>query len=983
MNKFNILIWSILFCCGCNDDVDFKWDPNAMTTVKMVGADFKVSEQGRSSLSPSDNGTLFSWQEGDIVAVYSESKGMTNFYIDNESISANGTSANFNGSGFKLLGNNTYYAFYPYSSSAQSLDKTNITVNYNGQSIESNGDFSSLGKYDYMYSKGTTNENGNVEFSFEHLGCAVEYNLTVPKTAHYTSIQVGVEEEALYFEGTVNLTTEKPTIKLNEHTQDSIISVKLNPQNGGINVEKDSLLKVYMMMPPQNLIGKKLKIRLIDNNQNWYVATIDGQNMRAGYTYHYEISKENGDFTGSGTGLPDDQYSMKLVSTYNMNNPDISYEGMILDGSTLYASGTFGVQAINYSNTTTPKQISNLPINSITNGRNDMYARSIAQNSNYLYVPLRQSSSGVNENKTPEKRFKFESITGKYPDFTESDGISSNTTINQFFKRLHIGSINIKQNFTKIFIYKALFQNGYYLNTINLQGEDGSSCILFRETFPTLEQALSALKSDYKNSLGDYCSVDWSVLEKSVIFRDVKFYFLGEFDFYTRQGTASISGSTIACPNTGLYSICLESGDGTTQNSALLISNVDNEFQEGCLSFWCRVEQTGGDIVEIPLAAYSGENILSFIVQPSGTNNYTFGLKIKDNTNIGGTQLKLGEWYNIKIQISPSTATLYWRTKETGKWSNHISTRVTSTIKINQLTTGLKNSPRNVKVYFDDYYYSKSDIDDVAYINGKLAIIDKRTFKVNNIYNLDLKAIDSKIYGNRLIVTCFYGFNVYDITDPANPQLTYTYRFSSFTESQNCEIYENAGRIYVIICNYTKGYLIADITDLNNVSIVCKNDYSNILYNGENMYGKIYNFDVVVNYPYAYFTNATTRGYLNTSSDRRGILTINLSDFNNPNPQFSFVPTDLITTITGGDPRPTHIAHSNNHLIINNADKGILVFDIATNGIPVYKTHVTVPGKPCINEIYVPNDGQIFISDNNHGGSQCPDRNIYLYEELN
>lgn len=273
--------------------------------------------------------------------------------------------------------------------------------------------------------------------------------------------------------------------------------------------------------------------------------------------------------------------------------------------------------------------------------------------------------------------------------------------------------------------------------------------------------------------------------------------------------------------------------------------------------------------------------------------------------------------------------------------------------------------------------YDKSNIDDVAYVNGKLAILNKNTLEVSKIYNLDLKAIDAKIYENRLVLTCFYGFNVYDISDPESPKLTYTYRTDSYKESQDCEFFTRNGRVYVLICNYMLGYTIADVTDVNNVEIMYVNDFSNLICNGVDVSGKAYSFDVSIDYPYAYLTISTNRNYINTESDIRGIVTIDLSDFNNPSPHFSLVPSDDVTTVTGGDPRPTHIAKSNDYLIINNADKGLLVFLIGNNGWPVYTGAVTVSGKPCINNIYVPYDGIMFVNDNNHGGSA---RNIYLFK---
>lgn len=947
----------------------------------MIATNFPSSESTRTTLTSGSRETKFSWKNGDIVAVYSDSKGMTNFYIDDESISEDGVSANFDGSGFKLLENKNYYAFYPYSSSIQSLDKSSIQISYEGQNMRTNGDFSSLGDFDYMYAKGITNESGTAALSFSHLGCVVEYKLIVPQTANYTQVRFELKnekEEGLFRNGTVDITASTPTIKKDESLKDSIMTVSLNNNDNGIRVSKDSLLTVYMMMPPLNLLGKELIIRLVDNTGKWYSATADGKNMRAGYTYHYEVNDRNGGFTGSGTGLPDGDLSVELISTYK-DASSLGYEGMVLDGTTLYASGQFGVSAIDYSNESIPVLSQSLSIKNITN-RTDMTARSIAFKDNYMYVPFRQASSGSNENAVPTHRFRFESYIGNYNNINQSGGISSNEIVNSFFKILHLNSVNVNQKIKRVFLYKGFYQNGYYLNTINFQFEDGSSAVLFRETFDTKEKALAALKSEYRSSKGDYCVVDWNALSKDAnVFLNFNLNIIGEFDSYIHSETASICSSTNACPNMGMNCIRMSSGNGTS-NSTLLVSNMSSTKNDGYISFWCKIDKGLSSTIEIPLLSLSGENVLSFMVYSNGMNNYSIGVKSKNNTLMGTTKLNYDEWYNFKISIAALNVNLWYRTKEASDWNNDAQLTLSDNLQFNQLTTGIATKDQNVNVYFDDYYYNLSNIDNVSYINGKLAIIDKNTFKTLALYNLDTKAIDAKVYGNRLVVTCFYGFNIYDITDAAHPKLTYAYRINNFKESQNCEIYEHAGKVYAFICNYSQGYTIADITDVNNVAVVCVNDYKSITYNGENLYGKIYNFDVHIDYPYAYLTNATMRNYLFTDSDRRGIMTIDLRDLNNPNPRFTFVPSNMITTVTGGDPRPTHIACSGKYLIINNAEKGLLVFDKDADGLPVFTNAITVSGKPCINDIYVPYPGTVFVNDNNHGGSTWPDRNIYLYK---
>ena len=884
-NKWLIFVLGIIILLvSCQDELTKSNtnSSNTISSIEMKASHFLSSETTRTNLTPDSSGTKFSWKSGDIVAVYSSSKGMTNFFIEDESISENGTSANFNGSGFKLEENKTYYAFYPYNGSTQYLDKKSIPVSYIGQEMKSNGNFSDLGDFDYMYAKGTTDKEGTASLSFNHLGCVVEYKLKVPQTAYYTSVRFELKDEDnnnqyLINQGIVDLTKDEPSIYNDETLSDSTFEVKLN-KGTGIKVSKDSLLIVYMMMPPQNLLERKINIRLIDSNQKWYTATVDGKNMRAGYTYHYEVNEKTGGFNGSGTGLPNDGLSLNLISTYT-DDSQLGYEGMIYDEGVLYTSGQFGVRSIDYQESKYPKLINNQTISNISNNRTDMLARSVAVKDDYLYVPLRQSSSGSNENNKPTIRFRFESNLGNYNDIQGSNGISSNSIVNKFFKLLRLSSININQNFKVLYLYKGYYQNGYYLNTINLQGEDGTSSVLFRETFQTYEEALAALRTEYKNEKGDYCVVDWDALSKyGNVIRNVEFYTLGEFDSYQHEGTASISSSTEPCPNTGIYSICINSGNDASSNTAILTYNLSSIESEGYLSFWCKIEQTTSSNIEIPLTGFSGEKAISFLLKAADTEHYFIGLKSNSGNSFGASKLAFGKWYNFKIKLSAANNMLWWRTKEAGNWIKETSLLSSNNNRFNQITTGIRTNSTNVKIYFDDYYYNKSDIDNVSYINGKLAILNKKTLNVHNIYNLDVKAIDAKVYENRLVVTCFYGFNVYDITDAENPQLTYSYRVNNFKESQNCEIFEKNGKIYAFICNYSQGYTIADITDMNNVTIAYTNNYQDITYNGENLYGKIYNFDVYINYPYAYLTNATMRNYINTDKDRRGILTINLTD---------------------------------------------------------------------------------------------------------
>ena len=139
LTKFIGLCLGLFYLCSCQDDLEkISGEVNAELSVNMSAKDFRDGDitnnnqnpSTRSSLIPNGNGTSFSWNSDDVAGVYSSGKGLTNFFIDDKSISEDGTSATFNGSGFSLNSDALYYAFYPYSASA--LDKTMIPISYTG-----------------------------------------------------------------------------------------------------------------------------------------------------------------------------------------------------------------------------------------------------------------------------------------------------------------------------------------------------------------------------------------------------------------------------------------------------------------------------------------------------------------------------------------------------------------------------------------------------------------------------------------------------------------------------------------------------------------------------------------------------------------------------------------------------------------------------------------------------------------------------------
>lgn len=521
MKYLRYIIGLFLICCfsSCSDDVS-QYINGEQNGVYMIAEHFiDGDKETRSVLIPNDHGTSFQWEEGDVAAVYSSAKGMTNFFIDESSISQDKLSANFYGSGFSLLPSNTYYAFYPYGV-GQTLDRSKVPVNYNYQKQYSNGDFNDLGNFDYMCASGISNDQGRVGFNFKHLGCVVEYKITIPKTAVYNKLRLELDAKdlSLIKQGTVDLTAASPLIEQNsdEH-KDSIISVILNGTEG-LELAQDSILTVYMMMAPQDLSGEKLIIRLVDIDENWYSACVDGKNMRAGYTYHYAITNSgDGGFTGSGSGLPDDEnLVLEKISTFS---PELSnyFEDFAYEDNLLYAVGNNGIVKVDYNDNFQPHQLASNDITSLGER-----ARGISLSGNYVYVSQRQNSGGLDENKKPDIRLTFESNMSEFVVSSTDQEISNNEILNTFFEKLYLCNKSLS-SYNIVYIYKAASVDGEYRNSILFSDGMGSSFFLCGNSYKTKEEAYNALKSFYSTSNGDYCLVDWNVLsEGKNIFRSIK-----------------------------------------------------------------------------------------------------------------------------------------------------------------------------------------------------------------------------------------------------------------------------------------------------------------------------------------------------------------------------------------------------------------------------------------------------------------------------
>lgn len=960
------LLVAIISCSEGKDNIEVEYH----THVCMVADNFLNEEiPTRSTIIPESSGCSFSWNYNDVVGVYSQQNGLTNFIIDESSISSDGLSAGFNGAGFLLLPNSLYHAFYPYSKAE--LNKKKIHLSYNGQRMISNGDFKSLGDFDFMYANGVSDENNHASFTFKHIGCVVELKIKVPTTAMWKEIRFELENPSsgnyLIKSGVVDLTEDLPAILPDSYSSDSIMILRLGED--GIGVRQDDILTAYMMLPPQNLEGEKVCIKLVDNNKTWYKTTVWGKNMRAGYTYHYAANTENEGFEAIGQGFPDDNVELEYVSTFIHNNPS-SYQWFQVENDFLYATGPFGVRKISYKNELSPCLITESDIELSKN----QIGRSMVMDGNLLYVGIRQATAGKTELYKPELSFSFDT---NLQQCTPNSPLSNNSVLNSVVKKIQLKSVALS-DVDEIHIYKAHWDGNIYKNVIQLRKNGGFVTNLCRDAFNSKAEAEAALSDNYENEDGDKVELDWSKVTQSYTqYKNVVLYTFGEFDHFEARGSATFDETAKGSPIRGGFAGRFKT-TSTADNSAKVV--YDKEIEGGEISFMMNLVNQPNRKVDVPLFRKNYINKLWLSLIPN-SGGFSFSLSIGGRQYTDMRVFNIDEWYNVKVSVVSDKVSLCIRGKECGYWINLITANISGDIFFDAICFGIVTEANNVELLVDDLYYNSENIDQVTYVEGALAIVNKNTLSVINKFNLNYKVCGVSKIKNRLILNFLAGgFNVYDTTIPEEPQLIYTYRPDSWVEYQGVDCFEANGRLYAICSSYVKGFSVIDLTESENIRIVSQIGF-NQLANYNPIADHCYSFDVVADYPYAYATFSHPGPYINTSEDHRGVLVIGLDNLSNPMLSLTEIPKEKRSSLIWGDRAPTRITKCGKHIIINSHERGICVFDIGVSGQLTFNNNFSVPmpNECSCNAVIATEDGRLFVGDDATNGTL---RNIYLFKGL-
>lgn len=278
---------SLFAVVACSEDALVENTPVADGTIKEIsitGKDFQFDGVTRSSVSITESGASFTWDEDDVIGIFPNEGDQVSFAMDN---GAGTQTATFSGGGWALKSSATYAAYYPHV--YENRDMTKIPVSYVGQTQNGNANTDHIGAYDFMAAGVSTPANGKVAFDMQHLGCLVQLKITVPEIGTtIKSVSLSSESCPFVMDGYIDLSQKYPAIK--PWTSSLAMTLPIE----GITTNKDSeTIVVCMMMAPADLRESDFWVDVYfdtpSSSNKRQTFSLPNKNLEAGKAYSFSI----------------------------------------------------------------------------------------------------------------------------------------------------------------------------------------------------------------------------------------------------------------------------------------------------------------------------------------------------------------------------------------------------------------------------------------------------------------------------------------------------------------------------------------------------------------------------------------------------------------------------------------------------------------------------------------------------------------------
>ena len=290
---------------------------DCITDVMFGVDDFLFGTETRTSISTDGQ---FTWSRGDKIGVWptlsAEDEGIASQVLFQASAGSS-SYVKFTGSGWGLVPNRQYFAYYPYSESATAQK---VVASYtNKVNQKTNNSTAHLSVNDFMYTNATTPEAGNVaDFQFHHFGSLMKIDITVPageNTGYFKTVIITASEALFPNEIEYNPTALEPVPTVKSYFEDQTIT--LGTGDNGFAPDKNNVISVYLLIGEADLTGKTLQVAAYDGC-NSFIGSFTGKNQRAGRgcKYAVELTRTNPDNTAD-LGLPSGKYWATTNLTVN------------------------------------------------------------------------------------------------------------------------------------------------------------------------------------------------------------------------------------------------------------------------------------------------------------------------------------------------------------------------------------------------------------------------------------------------------------------------------------------------------------------------------------------------------------------------------------------------------------------------------------------------------------------------------------------
>lgn len=308
-----LLAVALFSACSSDDYVnEIRHEGSNISSATMTIDDFRDDDNTAIKLRTNINADgKFLWARGDQVGVWptleegEEPTASQVLFTVQEGAGTN--SATFTGSGWGLLHNRTYYAYFPYNAEAMSnrvvcTYQTGLNQMFNNMTLH-------LGANDFMYASATTPEEGNsANFQFHHLSSIMRIVVSLPATASSTVFKTATLTAAggksvFPLQVSYNPTDAEPVVE--SITSTSSQRMTLGISGNGFKPTANTIT-LWFMIGATDLTGQPINVSLA-SAATTYSGTFVGSNQQAGHARNYTVSVTEGTvgepFVDMGTGV--------------------------------------------------------------------------------------------------------------------------------------------------------------------------------------------------------------------------------------------------------------------------------------------------------------------------------------------------------------------------------------------------------------------------------------------------------------------------------------------------------------------------------------------------------------------------------------------------------------------------------------------------------------------------------------------------------